>query len=71
MLQTIGRGFEIQWGEWSLSIYLILPAAIGPGVYSVSNRNVYQKQKNIVSGGVKQQLAHKDDNLTKICELSV
>jgi hypothetical protein len=24
----------------------ILPAALGPGVYSASNRNEYQKQKN-------------------------
>jgi hypothetical protein len=32
------------------SIYLILPAALGPGVYSASNRNEYQKQKNYVSG---------------------
>jgi hypothetical protein len=28
---------------------LILPAAIDPGVYSASNRNEYQKQKNNVS----------------------
>jgi hypothetical protein len=27
-------------------IYLILPAALGPGVYSASNRNKYQKHKN-------------------------
>jgi hypothetical protein len=32
------------------SIYLILPAALGPGVYSASDRNEYQKQKNKVSG---------------------
>jgi hypothetical protein len=32
------------------SIYLILPAKLGPGVYSASNRNEYQKQKNNVSG---------------------
>jgi hypothetical protein len=31
------------------SIYLILPAALGPGDYSASNRNEYQKQKNNVS----------------------
>jgi hypothetical protein len=31
------------------SIYLILPAALGPGVYSASKRNEYQKQKNNVS----------------------
>jgi hypothetical protein len=27
-----------------------LPAALGPGVHSASNRNEYQKQKNNVSG---------------------
>jgi hypothetical protein len=27
----------------------LLPAALGPGVYSASNRNEYQKQKNNVS----------------------
>jgi hypothetical protein len=31
-------------------IYLTLPAALGAGVYSASNRNEYQKQKNNVSG---------------------
>jgi hypothetical protein len=31
------------------SIYLILPASLGPGVYSACNRNEYQKQKNNVS----------------------
>jgi hypothetical protein len=31
-------------------IYKILLAALGPGVYSASNRNKYQKQKNNVSG---------------------
>jgi hypothetical protein len=29
-----------------LSVYLILPAALGPGVYSASSRNEYQKHKN-------------------------
>jgi hypothetical protein len=32
------------------SIYLILLAALGAGVYSASNRNEYQKLKNNVSG---------------------
>jgi hypothetical protein len=32
------------------SIYLVLTAALGPGVYSVSNRNEYKKQKTTVSG---------------------
>jgi hypothetical protein len=34
----------------NFSIYLILPAAVGPEVYSTSNRNEYQKQKNEVPG---------------------
>jgi hypothetical protein len=29
-----------------LQIYLILPATLGPGAYSASNRNEYQKHKN-------------------------
>jgi hypothetical protein len=33
-----------------LSIYLILQAALGPGVYSASYRNEYQKQENYVCG---------------------
>jgi hypothetical protein len=32
------------------SIYLILPAALDPGVYSVSNKNEYQKQKSNICG---------------------
>jgi hypothetical protein len=51
-----GRGFQARWGECifffspflSFPICLILPAALGPGVYSTSNRNEYQKQKNNV-----------------------
>jgi hypothetical protein len=31
------------------SLHLILLAALGPEVYSPSNRNEYQKQKNNVS----------------------
>jgi hypothetical protein len=29
--------------------YLILPAALGPGIHSASNRNEYQEQRNNVS----------------------
>jgi ABC-type lipoprotein release transport system permease subunit len=32
--------------EVNFSIYLILPAAPGPGFYPASNRNEYQKHKN-------------------------
>jgi hypothetical protein len=45
-----GRGFETRWGEWFLSSSLILPVALGPGIYSAYNRNEYQKHKNNVSG---------------------
>jgi hypothetical protein len=31
-------------------IFLIFSDALGPGVYSASNRNEYQKQKYSVSG---------------------
>jgi hypothetical protein len=37
-------------GNVFFSIYLILLAALGPGVNSASNRNEYQKPKNNVSG---------------------
>jgi hypothetical protein len=42
-----GRGFQTIRGEWIFAIYLILQAALGPGVYSASNRNEYQQQKNV------------------------
>jgi hypothetical protein len=43
-------GFWIDEVNEPLSIYLILPATWGPGVYSASVRNEYQKQKKNVSG---------------------
>jgi hypothetical protein len=43
-----GSGFDNQWGEWMFSSSL--PAALGPGLYSASNRNEYQKQKNCFWG---------------------
>jgi hypothetical protein len=48
------------------SIYPIFSAALGPGVYSASNRNEYQKQKNYVSGS-RARPVRRDDNLTAIC----
>jgi hypothetical protein len=45
-----GCGFETRLDYLIFSMYLILPAALGPGVYSASNRNEYQKQKNNVFG---------------------
>jgi hypothetical protein len=46
--------------------YLILPAALGPGVQSASNRNEYQKQKNMfLESG--ERPVRKVDNFTDIC----
>jgi hypothetical protein len=39
-----GRGFETRWVGWIFSIYLILPGALGPVIYSASSRNEYQKK---------------------------
>jgi hypothetical protein len=45
-----GHGFETQWVKLIFPIYILLPAALGPGIYPTSNRNEYQKHKNNVSG---------------------
>jgi hypothetical protein len=55
----------------NFEIYLILPAALGPGVYSASNRNEYQKHKIIMFLGSKVRPVHRADNLTAICEAIV
>jgi hypothetical protein len=52
------------------SIYLILPAALGRGIYSASNRNDYQKQKNVFLGSRALPMC-RADILTAICELIV
>jgi hypothetical protein len=46
-----GHRFETRWDDF-FSIYLILPAALDPGVYSASNTNEYQKHKNNCFWGV-------------------
>jgi hypothetical protein len=48
-------------------IKIILPATLGPGVYSASNRNEYQKHKN---NNVRSKVrrVRRSDNLTAICE---
>jgi hypothetical protein len=65
-----GRGFETHCGECMFSVCLILPAALGPEVYSVSNRNEYQNQKNNVSGSRERPVC-RADKLTAICEPTV
>jgi hypothetical protein len=61
------RGFETRWGEWIFWIYLILPAALDPGVHSASNRNEYQEQKkkNVFLGS-RARPVRKADNLAAI-----
>jgi hypothetical protein len=45
-----GRVFETWWDKWIISIYVMLPAALGPGVYSASSTNEYHKQKRCFWG---------------------
>jgi hypothetical protein len=40
------HGFDIRGSDFFLKLYLILPAALGPRVYSASNINEYQEHKN-------------------------
>jgi hypothetical protein len=63
-----GRGFDLLRFNWTFSMYLILPAALCPWVYSASNENEYQKIFGEVGGGVYRAVAHRADNLTAICE---
>lgn len=47
---TEDRGIENLSGELFVSVYLILLATRGPGIYSASNRNECQAKNNTVSG---------------------
>jgi hypothetical protein len=51
-----------------LYIYIILSAALGPGVYSASNRNEYRKYKKNIFLGSKVWQIRRADNLTAIYE---
>jgi hypothetical protein len=51
------------------SIYLILRAALAPGVYSASNRNEYQKKKKKLFLMSKVRPVRKADNLTANIQL--
>jgi hypothetical protein len=62
-----GRVFDSRWGNWIFSVYLILPATLGPGAHSAFIRNEYQKQKNDAFGS-RVRPAREADNLTAICE---
>jgi hypothetical protein len=61
-----GRGFETQRGEWIFSIYLILPATLGPRVHSDSETST--RSRKIALLGSKARSVHRADNLSVICE---
>jgi hypothetical protein len=52
------------------SIYLILPAALGPGVHSVCNINEYHKQKIMFSGSKNAAVRKADSSACCILEES-
>jgi hypothetical protein len=54
--------------EETFKIYLILPAALAPEVYSASNKNEYQKHKIIMFLGSSVLRVRRADNLATICE---
>jgi hypothetical protein len=63
--RTEGRAVESLWSTWILLLHVILPAALGPGVYSASKRNEYEGQKkNMESRG----RPVREADLTAICE---
>jgi hypothetical protein len=63
-----GRGFDSRCGDFSY-IYLILPAALCPGVYPASNRNESTRNKQIIMYlGSKERRVRRADNLTAIYE---
>jgi hypothetical protein len=54
----------------TMKCHTILPAALGPEIYSACNRNEYQKQK-ITFLGSRVWQGNKADNLTTIYEPTV
>jgi hypothetical protein len=67
ILQAEDRQFEIGWGGRIFSIYLILPATLGPGVYSTLTQMCTRSRKIFVLGS-RARPERKADNPTAICE---
>jgi hypothetical protein len=61
-----GRGFVTRWGNWISSIYFILPAALGPGIYSACSRYDYHKRTKVFLGSRARPVCEAD-NLTAVC----
>jgi hypothetical protein len=57
--------------EMKFKIYLILPDAIGPGVYLASNRNEHRKHKKLMFLGSRARAVRGAANLTTIYEPTV
>jgi hypothetical protein len=49
-------------------VYQILSAALGPGVYSASNKNEYQKQENKIFLESRGRSARSSDNISSVYE---
>jgi hypothetical protein len=64
VLQAGRSGLRNPTKSMNFLIYLIL---LGPRVYSASDRNEYQKQKNNVSGS-RARPVRRADKLAAICE---
>jgi hypothetical protein len=62
-----GRGFEIRRGRSVLSAHPILPASIGPWLYSGTNRNEHQKEITNISG-IRALSVRDNQKVTAICE---
>jgi hypothetical protein len=62
-----GRRFDSRGHSFFFSIYLILKAALGPEVYSASNKNKYQKQAKMFLGS-KARPVREAYNLTAISD---
>jgi hypothetical protein len=61
------HGLETRRGQLIFSIYLILPAALGPEVHSVSNRKEYQQQKQNVLGSRARPVPTSESRLSTQC----
>jgi hypothetical protein len=64
------RDFATRWGERMLSIYLALPAAVGPGIYPASKGTKQQKPTKM-SVGSRARPGREAVNLTAIYEQTV
>jgi hypothetical protein len=63
-----GSGLKTRWDEWIFSIYLILPAALGPGVHSASNRQMSTRRRKIMFLGNIVRPVRRADKLIAIGE---